>query len=98
MDLSCLPSVQAGLSWSKLIISVESEFIPSYPPATIPKDLVPCWNKEQPWRDLPVFVVGPGVKVVVVKSTNQVAVEYFSSCFPPVTRAWVELKGKEQWP
>ena len=68
MDLFYIPSVQVGLSSLKLIISVES--VP--PPAMIPKVLVPRRRVEQPWEFLLMFMEGPGLTVVVGKSTNQV--------------------------
>ena len=52
---------------------------------------------EQPWPYLIVFMVGPDVTVVVVKSTNQVDADSDPSWYPPVTKAWVELILKEQW-
>ena len=36
LELSCIPSVQLGLSWSKSIISVDSKYPLLCPPQTIP--------------------------------------------------------------
>ena len=85
-----------GLSLSKSIISVAVESL-SPPPATIPKDLDPRWKVAQPWNPLIDFMAGPGVNVVLAKSTNQVDAEFDPSGLPPVTKPWVELIVKEQW-
>ena len=61
--------------WRNSIISVESNLFPLDPPLTIPKVFLPRWKVEQPWELLVVVISGPGVNVVVVKSTNQVDAE-----------------------
>ena len=86
-----------GLSSSRSIHSVESKILPRYPPATTPKFFLPSWRVEQPWELLLEVILGPGVKVVVAKSTNQVEADFDPSWYPPVTKAWVELILKEQW-
>ena len=84
------------LSSSKSIISVAVESV-TPPPATIPKDFVPRRKVAQPWNPLLELMVGPGVNVVLVKSTNHVDGDFDPSGLPPVTIAWVELILKEQW-
>ena len=54
---------------------MESNLFPLDPPLTIPKVFLPSLKVEQPWELLVVVILGPGVNVVVVKSTNQVDAE-----------------------